>query len=193
MTRRLLVLALVGAGSAALAATAWSGGRAGFTLARPLHLPHLAAGARCPVSHVDHRIPFTRRFGINVGIGRGPTYPIGLPAGVLHLAPASNFQSADWAGQKVLWFVHPSYLGPVLIRGGRIDGPGRVRFDRGNIPPLSVHVTRSPGEPGGTPVPKDARYRPSYTRLRGPGCYAYQVDGTSFSRVVVFRADWGSE
>jgi hypothetical protein len=42
-------------------------------------------------------------------------------------------------------------------------------------------------------VPKDARYRPSYTRLRGPGCYAYQVDGTSFSRVVVFRADWGSE
>jgi hypothetical protein len=109
---------------------------------------------------------------------------------VLHLAPASNFESADWAGQKVLWFVHPSYLGPVLIRGGRIDAPGRVRFDRGDIPPLTIRLTGSTAQPD-TPVPKDARYRPSYTRLRGPGCYAYQVDGTSFSRVVVFRAVLG--
>jgi hypothetical protein len=193
MTRRLLVLALVGAGSVALAATASSGGPPWSSLARPLHLSHLAAGARCPVSHVDHRIQFTKRYGISVGIGRGPAYPIGLPAGVLHLAPASNFESADWAGQKVLWFVHPSYRGPVLIRGGRIDARGRVRFDRGDIPPLSIRIIGSTGEPGGTPVPKDARYRPSYTRLRGPGCYAYQVDGTSFSRVVVFRADWGSD
>jgi hypothetical protein len=28
----------------------------------------------------------------------------------------------------------------------------------------------------------------SYTRMREAGCYAYQVDGTTFSRVVVFRA-----
>ena len=26
------------------------------------------------------------------------------------------------------------------------------------------------------------------TRVRSGGCYAYQVDGTSFSEVVVFRA-----
>jgi hypothetical protein len=32
------------------------------------------------------------------------------------------------------------------------------------------------------------RYRPSYTRLRAPGCYAYQIDGTTFSRVIVFAA-----
>jgi hypothetical protein len=29
---------------------------------------------------------------------------------------------------------------------------------------------------------------PSYTRVRAPGCYAYQIGGTNFSRVVVFRA-----
>ena len=42
----------------------------------------------------------------------------------------------------------------------------------------------------GYPGVKDVgqRYRPSYTRVRGPGCYAYQVDGTSFSRVIVFEA-----
>ena len=30
--------------------------------------------------------------------------------------------------------------------------------------------------------------RPSFTRLLAPGCYAYQIDGTSFSRLVVFNA-----
>jgi hypothetical protein len=92
----------------------------------------------------------------------------------------------------VLWFVLPSYRGPVLIRGGRLDGPGRVRFDRGDIPPLSIHITGSTAQPD-VPVPKGVRNRPSFTRLRGPGCYAYQVDGASFSRLVVFRAVWGFE
>jgi hypothetical protein len=28
----------------------------------------------------------------------------------------------------------------------------------------------------------------TYTRIRSAGCYAYQVDGTGFSEIVVFRA-----
>jgi hypothetical protein len=191
MTRRLLVLALVGAGSAALAVTAASGGRAGSSLLRPLHLPHIDPGAPCPVSQVDRRIPFARRFGVGAGIGSGPAYPIGMATGELQLAPATNFDSRNWAGQKVLWFVRPSYRGPLLIRGARIDGPSRVRFDRGDVPPLSLRIGRhyAGGSPASVP-PQGTRYRPSYTRVRGPGCYAYQVDGTSFSRVVVFRAVW---
>jgi hypothetical protein len=140
---------------------------------------------------VDRRVPFGRKFGVGPGLGKGPAYPIGLVGGELQLAPAANFDSANWAGQKVLWFVLPSYRGPVLIRGARVDGPGRVRFERGDVPPLSLRITRSMTEPG-APVSKDARNMPSYTRVRGPGCYAYQIDGTSFSRVVVFRAGWGS-
>jgi hypothetical protein len=143
------------------------------------------------VSSVDRRIPFVRRFGVALGIGRGPAYPIGLPAGKLPLAPAPNFHSRRWAGQKVLWFVLPSYREPVLIRGARIDAPGRVRFQDGDVPPLSLRIglDTSTGTPD-QPVPKGTRYMPSYTRVQGPGCYAYQIDGTSFSRVVVFRAVW---
>lgn len=187
----MLVFALVGAGGAALAATAASGGRAGSSLQRPLHLPQLAARSPCPVSKVDRSVPFARRFGVGAGIGKGPAYPVGLPTGELQLAPAKNFDSRAWAGQKVLWFVLPSYRGPVLVRGARIDGPGRVRFQRGDVPPLSLRIPldASTGSPG-QPVPRGTRYLPSYTRVRGPGCYAYQVDGTSFSRVVVFRAVW---
>jgi hypothetical protein len=32
------------------------------------------------------------------------------------------------------------------------------------------------------------RYGPSVTILPGPGCYAFQLDGTSFSDVIVFEA-----
>jgi hypothetical protein len=32
-------------------------------------------------------------------------------------------------------------------------------------------------------------YGPSLTILPGPGCFAFQVDGTNFSSVIVFEAD----
>jgi len=41
---------------------------------------------------------------------------------------------------------------------------------------------RGPGQASGS------RGRPSYVRVRAPGCYAAQIDGTSFSRVIVFTA-----
>ena len=183
------MLLVAGAAIAAVAATASSAGRTGSGLARPLHLPRVAWDAPCPVSRVDRRVPFVRRFGVSPGIGSGPAYPVGLPDGVLRLAPARNFHSRRWAGQKVLWFVLPSYRGPLLIRGARVDGPGRVRFEQGAVPPkqLWIRAGETQGETG-SPVPNGARYLPSYTRLRGPGCYAYQIDGATFSRVVVFRA-----
>jgi hypothetical protein len=33
-----------------------------------------------------------------------------------------------------------------------------------------------------------ARERASFTRVRAPGCYAYQIDGLGFSRRIVFRS-----
>lgn len=182
---------LVAVGLAAASASAASAGsHAG--LLRPLHLPHIAPGSRCPVSRVDHRIQFARRFGVGTpGLGTGPAYPIGLPSGNLRLAPAKNFGSRSWAGQKVLWLVLPSYRGPLLIRGARIDGSGLIRFQQGSVPPkqLRIPVGGSQATPG-FPVPKGTRYTPSTTRVRGPGCYAYQIDGTTFSHVVVFHAGW---
>ena len=145
-----------------------------YTLHRQLHLPTLALGAKCPVATVDESVDFGS-YGVARGIGPGPAYP---DSATLHLAPPVNFQSATWAGQKVLWRVVPSYTGPVLIRGGRLDGQGRIRFELGNVPPAELFI----------PAGSGARDRPSYTRLSAPGCYAYQIDGFGFSRTVVFRA-----
>jgi hypothetical protein len=98
--------------------------------------------------------------------------------------------TGGWGGQRVLWFVAPAYEGPVLIRGRRLDGRDPVRFERGDNPPaeLRIGAHESGRWPIGTTTDAGQRYRRSYTRIRAPGCYAYQVDGTSFSYTIVFRA-----
>ena len=159
-----------------------------FGLNRPLHLPVLARGAKCPVATSDPAIPFASLYRVGKGLGTGPVFPIMGSGSTLRFGPPTNFQSSRWGGQKVLWFVLQSYTGPVLIRGGRLDRPGRIGFERGNVPSLELRLDSSTVIPGGGPVPDNARYRPSYTRLTSPGCYAYQVDGTSFSKTIVFRA-----
>jgi hypothetical protein len=89
-----------------------------------------------------------------------------------------------WSGQKVLWIVRPSYAGPVLIRGHRIDGPQGLGFGEGHVPSDELRLTASQASDSGW----SGRMWPSYTRLRAPGCYGWQIDGTNFSTVIVFRA-----
>jgi hypothetical protein len=149
----------------------------------PLHLPALAAGDRCPISQPHQLSP---AFG--PGLGTGPAYPVGIANGVLRFeyppSPTNTmFGDSDWGGQKVLWVVDPSYHGAVLIRGGRLDGTESVRFGSGRTPAQQLRLAAEPGNTTGGWL----NY-PSYTRLRAAGCYAYQIDGRSFSNVIVFRA-----
>jgi hypothetical protein len=175
---------VIGAGGAAASPSGvWK------QLHRPLHVPRLAAGARCPVSRVDAHVGFAK-YGVGEGIGRGPAYPI-LAGGVLGLVsgPGTEFAGSAWGGQKVLWLVSPRYRGPILIRGRRVDASGFVRFDHGKLPAAELRIpagTSQSGNPG--VADRGQRYRPSYTRLRAAGCYAFQVDGTNFSRTIVFEA-----
>jgi hypothetical protein len=151
------------------------------SLYRPLHVPALDAGALCPVTGAASDVDFGQ-FGVSRGYGPGPAYPIGFdPGTTVRLRWTEGDAGAwPWGVQKVLWFVHPSYSGPVLIRGRQLDGPQQVRFDRGVHPPPEIRI-----DPSRSP---EGRGRPSFVRLLAPGCYAFQVDGTSFSRLVVFRA-----
>lgn len=176
------VLAATGAAASAAAVDPWR------SLHRPLHVPRLAPGTPCPVATVDPAVDF-EAFGIGPGVGPGPAYPVGLDVrdGSLTLTPARAFRSARWMGQKVLWFVSPEYRGPLLIRGRQLDGPYRVRFDRGAVPALELRI--APNESvSWSGQPFGARGRPSYTRIRASGCYGFQVDGTDFSTAIVFRA-----
>jgi hypothetical protein len=156
-------------------------------LRRPLHLPKVAAGAACPVSRVDPRVHWKR---INIfggsGIGRGPVYP-GLPNAFLW-ATRDEQHGGPWFGGKVFWYVLPSYRGPALIRGRRLDGPQMLRFNGGRLPAPELRIASNDtvswqGQPPGS------RGVASGVRVLTPGCYGVQIDGTSFSRTVVFRVD----
>ena len=152
-------------------------------LDRPLRLPAVPPGGECPVSAA--RL-VAKAYG--PAVGRGPVFAAALGTNAtLDIAPPERFESREWGGNKVLWIVARTYQGPVLIRGRRLDAPGLVRFDEGDVPPASIRIAADPA--GLEPTWRD---RPSYTRVQEPGCYAYQVDGRGFSYAIVFRAVAGS-
>ena len=161
-----------------------------IALRRPIRLPHVTAGTRCPVSAPGHTV----RRGSGAGVGSGPVYAVSLgPFGRAAVMPfvlpsrVGLFGGSAWGGQKVLWLGAPSYHGPVLIRGRKLTGRGGLGFGAGKIPLAEVDVP--PGRAGGVGLNRDGwRLWGGYARLRSPGCYGFQVDGTTFSEVIIFRA-----
>lgn len=109
-------------------------------------------------------------------VGRAPAYvALGTPGGVALLR--DDVRREGRYLHKTLWAIAPSYGGPLLIRG--IGRRGRLGLGTGRAREL---VLPAAGRA------RAWRYGPSTTALPGPGCYAFQVDGTSFTRTIVFRA-----
>jgi hypothetical protein len=179
----LLVTALTSIEPLGASPTPWA------KLHRSLHLPRLAPGATCPVSRTDRRIDWQRvKFPGSPGVGRGPVYPgLGASGGRLTATPDVQY-GGPWAGGKVFWYVRPSYRGRVLIRGRRLDGPQWLGFNGLRLPARELRI-----EPYDTVSwegqPRGSRGIPSDVRVRAPGCYGVQIDGTTFSRVVVFTVE----
>lgn len=111
-------------------------------------------------------------------VGPGPVF-----AGQASPFALSGFVGSDWAGARVTWVSDPGYSGPVLIRGGEVAGAGFVGFGEGHVPVNDLQLLTP-----ATMTSSGARTWPSFTRVRAPGCYAYQVDGIGFSEVIVFQA-----
>jgi hypothetical protein len=92
-------------------------------------------------------------------------------------------QYRGWYSVKTLWFGQPSYQGPLLIRGRRLDASGRIVMGEA---PSVIDPQLPPG-----PTVNDVngwRTWPGATYLHAPGCYGWQVDGENFTRVIVFKA-----
>jgi hypothetical protein len=160
-------------------------------LGRPLHVPEIATGTVCPVSDAETRINFSATYGVGRGIGPGPVYPVhydsrGPDMNLVRLAfpPPPNYFAAgsDWNGWKHVWVIRALYQGPVLIRGHQLDGPNDVRFGGEIVPPAEHRLPARPRQLAG-----GFRFERTFSRVRTPGCYAYQIDGATFSYLVVFE------
>jgi hypothetical protein len=145
---------------------------------RPLVLPTVSAGGACPVTPSVQASP---NFG--QALGTGPAYPVGFGTDSTYHYASTN-EEGGWLYLKVLWIVDPVYKGQTLVRGRQIDGSGELRFERGPDPATELQLAQETALTGSDSWPN----WPTYTRLKGQGCYAYQIDGTTFSKVIVFKA-----
>ncbi|HEX6715439.1 MAG TPA: hypothetical protein VF066_18750 [Thermoleophilaceae bacterium] len=169
-------VALLGSAPQAPAKDPWA------KLRRPLHIPRIANDAPCPVTPAHRVSP-----DFAPAQGSGPVYPVGAFPTFGFIYPTTPAQESwypsKWSGNKLLWVARPHFRGPVLIRGRQLDGPNELRFEDGVNPAREFRLRGIGGS-----TPSGWQNRPSYTRLRAPGCYGWQIDGATFSRVIVFRA-----
>jgi hypothetical protein len=167
---------------------------------RPLNLP--AAAGTCPTtpSHDLQPVVTVGKGGPGFGFGPGPAYL----SGVITLYPG--------AFDNEVWMIDASYRGPVLVRGRQANGDQVVSFQEpitfagagfssaGAPPPgpaavrVTIEGTAVPfyselDLPAADPTYPKASWRLFFARthIEAPGCYAFQLDGLTFSTVIVFR------
>jgi hypothetical protein len=159
-------------------------------LARPLHIPTLAPGSACPATQPSGTLGQRGNTDAREApaFGPGPAYvTLGAEATsgarLTFVWPPTEAPYIGWYGTKALWTI-PRYTGAALIRGQQLDGTSGLGFDKG--PGWSDRVHNALRLVGPETV-----LHPAATFVRGPGCYAYQVDTLRASYLIVFRAVLG--
>jgi len=143
-------------------------------LRRPLRLPSLGPGRSCPATAVAGPRMTPAHPVAAVTVGTGPVVPVLFRADLDgRLDPSA-----------VAYWDAPTPLGgPAIVRGHRLGAPrDRIRFmnDRQELSPVHV-LDPAAAHPAG----RQGRWWRA-TRLRaGAGCYGLQIDGPSFSEVLV--------
>jgi hypothetical protein len=120
--------------------------------------------------HIPHLSPGSA---CAAGGGRlivAPTGPGGLSV--------ASFIGSKWDAGRVTWSAPASFTGPILIRGRAMKGSGAVGFGEGHVPYDELQLFAEPGKP---------HEWQSFTRVPGPGCYAYQVDTAQASQVLTVQ------
>jgi hypothetical protein len=154
-------------------------GTVSSTLSRPLALPNLAAGARCPATRGRMS---TSTYVRGQEYGSGPVRLVlgdrGDPSrGIVALGKPDR---SPWLAAENVLLINPSYRGPVLLRGQRLDRPGTAFFDGDEV---SSYL--DPPYPDANTQKDSSRTPPASIFVRSPGCYGFQIDGTDFTTTIV--------
>jgi hypothetical protein len=146
------------------------GSTATSSLYRPLHFPRVH-GRRCPATPGRFRqTPISGAMTVGTGAVRVLIANAGQPRPGFH--PASF---DGWLALKTHFVSTPAYRGPFLIRARPIGKVGHIR------------IGSTPAEFGPLLVPAGSGWReqPYFTFVTSPGCYGWQLDGTTFSYDVI--------
>jgi hypothetical protein len=161
---------------------------------RPLNLPVLHPGDRCPVSKgSSNTVPRDGDIfcAACVWFGTGSVYfalawqDHGITDATFRLDPVPFEHGAYRA--KTPWVSKPGFLGPILIRGQQLDGAGenKLRFSFGRPEPKENLQLDAE-------IRKEARAGWSFWAtsmwIQNPGCYGVQIDTTHNTELVIFSA-----
>src|SRR5207248_5072685 len=145
--------------------------------ARPLKLPAFPTGGRCPVTPVASASP-----GVGDPRGHGPFYLGGpMPKGLY-----------PW-NKMVYVITGAAPSGPIIFRGGRIDGSARLQFSADSQYQIEPGIPMK-SDGGVTAIFYDDAVHDGasgtlYVFPATKGCYAIQVDAPTFEDVIVVTAN----
>jgi hypothetical protein len=174
------------AGAYLVTRDAGSAAPSGSLLSRPLHLPSLQPGGRCPTSS---GYTVNNSYFVGDALGRGPVRILLADTGdVIHgRVDIAAGRKHSWHALQTLWFAMPGYDGPFVVRAARIGARSPVEVQPGEtglIPGSGPLVV-----PAGPTINTQSGYRtvPGSTWVTSPGCYGWQVDGRGFSEVIIVK------
>lgn len=154
-------------------------------LRRPLQTPSLPPVDHCPA--LTARAVTIDSVDIGHVLGTVPLFAKGgltsadTDQGFGTLSPSGDGE----VGYKTIWYGHPDYDGPLLTRGVQLDGSSAVQFDgMGSVDGRELRLTSD--NAGRDQAAPGWRLWNTRTIVSQPGCYAWQIDGETFTTIIVF-------
>lgn len=164
------------------------------TLRRPLRMDDIVLedDRRCPRSHtVWGAVPDFDVY----SVGNGSIF-LNVGSSDATKTLGNTAQEDGWYLSKNIWVADATYRGPIVIRGWHVRDAERVRFGAysnamnqidaeicaGYSCTEELWLAAGGGARGPTP---DVRHWGGYIFMRESGCYAFQVDGMTFSDIFV--------
>lgn len=163
---------------------------------RPLRLPEMPRGTCTMTPKLSPATANVPGRPSEAALGDGPVYVAfrAIPRLLdVFSAERSGLQPSAWPASRTVWISSPRYRGPVLVRGRRVDGRARIGFGHAPAPTEELRLSAGSWEertarfrPWQRAVEKGWRFADVPARIRKSGCYAFQIDGRSFSDVILF-------
>ena len=152
---------------------------------RTIRFPKLTAGEACPTSAGSYvSVPGASGWAL-----KGKVVSVLIPQagdvahGTVRLAPSDV---SGWYGIKTHWLITPSYSGWVVVRAEQLDASAPVAaLGEAGIGPVMI----PPGPTSNTF--QGWRQQPSGTYVKEPGCFGFQIDGSTFQEHLILKAVLG--
>ena len=157
---------------------------------RPFQVPTHPPGSSCPTTQGKVQALPAPAYPSSINVlGSGPVFleaadttDVATPSGMAHVLPQQN----GIYRIKGPWISRPEYPGPILVRGRKLDGSDKVRFEYSPYYYQSQEEMRL-DESNNNGTNYGWSFWPSGIIFPTLGCYGLQIDGRNFTDVIILN------